>query len=151
MAMKLKKNLRLTAVAVFGLFATALYSCSKGNSGSTGTSNTALLTSASWKLAKYEYQKNGTWIADPSPNSMSPITISFATNNSFLEISGTYNSQSSGTWAMSSDNTQITITGGTFPAIYALNQLDQSSLVITYTSYPFTASGYTNERKTFSH
>jgi hypothetical protein len=126
-------------------------SCSKGSSGSSGTSNVTLLTSASWKLQKYEYQKSGAWIADPDPKSMSAITISFSTNNSFLEITGTSNSQSTGTWAISSDNTQFTVTGGTFPAIYTLNQLDQSTLVITYVTYTFTATGYTNERKTFTH
>jgi len=143
----MKKNLLIPALLM--LLTVNFYSCKKDSPNSSSSSAVKLLTSSRWTFQKYEYNQNGTWIADPDAVDADKFTVGFNTNNTFSEYDLTNGETSPGTWNFSSNNTVITTTGGgdIFPAVYTVTVLTSSTLQITNLNYPV----YNGERLTFTH
>jgi hypothetical protein len=145
----------------FSLLITTLSSCKKDNSASGGGNNTSggsgssnssvsLLTSSRWTFQKREYQENGSWVADPNPTEAIAFNIGFNTDGTSSEFDTATVGVNPGTWAFSSNNTVLTTTGGIalFPAVYTVETLSSSALVLTTTINSTTITG---ERFTLGH
>lgn len=157
--MNLKKNLRLTAIAVSGLLSTALYSCSKSNNSANIDAATTNLTSAPWQRTKVEWQTTaGVWVDRAGAYNDLPIsagTVTFSTNGTYLLLGGKY-----GTWNLSADKTQLNIltsTGANSTITVAALSSTALQLTIpltgeyTVTNNPYSITNYTTERDTYTH
>ena len=110
------------------------------------------LTSGTWTFQKFDYQKNdGTSIADPDAQDADRFTILFNPNATFFQVDQVNGFQSTGSWVISSDGSQLTLTGGEDEIFgtYQIIQLAQNSLVLTNTSYSLYSSIYKSIRLTF--
>jgi hypothetical protein len=142
----------------------ALSSCKKTSDDPTknsGSTNTELLTSSTWKLSKIEYlQKDGTWINGTLGYSQEGATLSVNTDNTYNTFA-TNISAASGTWKFSADFEQLSMvnnktkTGTTF----SVNTLNKTTLQLGYSGTVYVYGGvddlerftYDGERDTFVH
>jgi hypothetical protein len=153
--MKTIQQLRYAALIIALIMATG---CKKSSNSGSGTT-TNLLTSASWKETTTEWQTvAGVWI---SPASQNVLTLSFSTltffdNNTYLGAGGY-----TGTWKLSSDNSQIiVVTSNGKTSTMNVATLTATTLQLTcpldntyYTVAPGThaITYYSTERDTYSH
>ncbi len=116
---------------------------------STDATNTALITGSTWTFQKFEYQqKDGTWIPDPNAVNADKFTVLFNTNGTFFELHQINGYTATGNWALASNATQLTVTGGIdLYGAYTVSQLTTSSMLLTVQNYP--AGTYSGERLTF--
>jgi len=144
------KTLQQLSFAVLCI-ALIITGCGKNNNASTSTAN--LLVSGTWNLQLPQYQKaDGTWINEPDWQvTLTSMTLAFTASNTFSQLANGSLSHS-GTYSLSSDNSQITIVGGALiAATYSIDQLTQSSLVITdHSQYYFAGTTYNARRLTFT-
>lgn len=153
--MKETINCRLAIFALVAMLFTM--SCKKGDSGTTGKNSPAkLLTSATWKESKIEWQStDGVWSTHEMDGLDKASTITFFENNTFSSFDGEYTG--TGTWKLSGDNTQITVyntngASGTISVSVLTSTTLQMALPLNEES--FTGGVYTRynaERLTYTH
>jgi len=149
------------ALIFFSLLIITLPSCKKDSAGSDGNNNNnsggggssssvSLLTGSRWTFQKREYQENGAWVADPNPTEAIAFNIGFNADGTSTEFDTATVGVNPGTWAFSSNNTVLTTTGGIalFPAVYTVETLSSSALVLTT---PINSITITGERFTLGH
>lgn len=152
------KTIQHFRYAILLVLCIAVAGCKKSSDSGSGTT-TNLLTSASWKETTTEWQTvGGTWI---SPASQNVLTLSFSTltffdNNTYLGAGGY-----TGTWKLSSDNSQIiVVTSNGKTSTMNVAALTATTLQLTcpldntyYTLAPVThaITYYSTERDTFTH
>lgn len=133
----MKRNLLIPALIM--LLTCSVYSCKKDSSNASGSTSIKLLTGSRWKFQKYEYNQNGTWIADPYAADEASFTAGFNVNNTFTLDDTNDAYTESGTWNFSSDNTVLTTTGGgleVLAGVYTVAQLTPTTLQLINPNYP---------------
>jgi len=137
--------------------------CKKNSS--TNDTTTNLLTSASWKLAKVEWQTTttGAWVDVSKGNSLympiSALGLTFSNDGGYIANAG-LNGTVTGTWKLSSDKSTLTFftSSATSPSVI-VTALTATSLqmttaltnVYTVTNNPYTITYYSTERDTYTH
>ncbi len=134
--------------------------CKKGTNGSSSDNTVKLLTSTSWQKKTVEWQTTaGAWISPAPQNALvvASSTLTFFDNNTYLGVGGI-----SGTWKLSSDNSQISVVTSngksstmnvatlTSSSLQLTCPLDNTYYTITYTP-TYSITYYTTERDTFTH
>lgn len=149
--------LYLSALLIFS----GIESCKKSDPPAP-KSKTTLLTQGSWKTVKEETKTGtGAWIdVTGSIQACDKDNIFiFRTNTTFEENEGATKCNpgdpqiiGTGNWSFGNNETQLNLTPTGFPPpfrIYSLDQLDESTLMVTYT---YTIGGITYyERSTVGH
>lgn len=123
-------------------------------------SKTVYLTQGNWKEIKYETKTdNGPWV-DQTGTPLACVAdnyIKFLTSGTYEANEGLVKCNpgdpqilDAGTWSFLTNETQLSTTStGSTPDIVDINQLDDNTLIVTY-SYVFGTSTY-YDRTTFSH
>ena len=141
----------------------ATLSCKKNSSANDTTTN--LLTSASWKLTKIEWQTTatGAWVDESKGSNfympISALGLTFSDGGGYIANAG-LNGTLTGTWKLSSDKTTLTFftSNATSPSV-AVTSLTATTLqittaltnVYTVTNNPYTITYYSTERDTYTH
>ena len=126
------------ALFVFGTFSlVALISCKKNSTTMVTASRTQLLTQQAWKSGLHGLDVNNNGIIDPSendmPNCQTDDQYSFYSNGTGLYSSGVLkcasdDSTTNFTWALSNNDTQLTI----FAFTQTVSKLDNNTLEVYY-------------------
>jgi hypothetical protein len=150
-------KISVSILSIVTLFAIAFSSCKKNSS----KSKAELLTQAGWKEVKFESKtNNGAWVdVTGNPPTCDKDNISlFKTNNTFEYNEGATKCSATdpqiiatGVWAFGANEAtiSITFTGSNIPDVAAVDQLDESTLVITTTDVSGANTYY--DRTTYSH
>jgi len=157
------KTTMFSCIITFLLLITAT-SCKKSSSANDATT-TNLLTSASWKLTKVEWQTTatGAWVDETKGSNfympISAVGLTFSDGGGYVANAG-LNGSLTGTWKLSSDKSTLTFftNSATSPSV-TVTSLTATTLqmttaltnVYTVVTNPYTITYYSTERDTYTH
>ncbi|MGZ3846113.1 MAG: hypothetical protein ACXVBH_08650 [Flavisolibacter sp.] len=158
----MNKRRKILYVAMLLLTCIGITSCSKKgattpfDNNPIATRTLRYLTQRPWKETTLEYQlQDGTWIQKPLAASVAIVSNVFSTNGTYIIYNSDGSVQSSGTYVIIGDNTQLALN---FNITYDFSILNDTTMQLTLTGQviytdPATNITYTyyGMRQTFRH